>query len=232
LTALRLQADLLARNSLPERQREVLVELQGGVARTLRLARQLLTLARQEADAAGQNMTAVDLERLVRKVAAIHQPVADVKGIRTELVAQAGCVVTGGEEALSTLMSNLVENAIKYTEEGSVRVSLVRSSEAILLEIEDSGPGIPAEERERVFDRFYRRPGDRASGSGLGLAIAREIATRHGAVITLLSSRALGGLCARVTFDVSEPPDVAARGAAGSSADARQGCLIRRVLSS
>ena len=101
-----------------------------------------------------------------------------------------------------------------------MRVRLVRNSGAIVLEIEDSGPGIPAEERERVFDRFYRRPGDRASCNGLGLAIAREIAIRHGAVITLLSSLALEGLCARVTFDVPNAPDVSARGAAGGGTPA------------
>ena len=204
LTALRLQAHLLARADSPGRQREVLSELQGGVSRALQLARQLLTLARHGADAADQNATAIDLEEVVRKAVAIHVPVAEAKSIRTEIVAEASCVLVGSEDALSTMVSSLIENAIKYTDSaGAVRVSLKPVTDAIVLEVEDSGPGIPPEERERVFDRFYRRPGNAASGSGLGLAIAREIATRHGASITLQSSKSLGGLSAKVKFDAS-----------------------------
>jgi two-component system OmpR family sensor kinase len=203
LTALRLQTHLLARADSPDRQREVLSELQGGVSRTLQLARQLLTLARHGTDAADPSVAAIDLKEVVRKVVAIHQPVAEAKSIRTEIIAESSCVIVGCEEALSTMVSSLVENAIKYTDSnGAVRVNLVPASGGILLEIDDSGPGIPPDERERVFDRFYRRPGNTASGSGLGLAIAREIATRHGASITLQSSRCLGGLSARIEFDV------------------------------
>jgi two-component system, OmpR family, sensor kinase len=203
LTALRLQAHLLARADASERRREVLAELQGGVSRALQLARQLLTLARHGADAADHSLTEIDLEDLVRKVVAVHRPVADAKSLQTQIIVAATCVILGSEEGLSTMVSSLVENAIKYTDVGVVRVSLEAGASGIVLEIEDSGPGIPPEERARVFDRFYRRPGQQAGGSGLGLAIAREIATRHGASITLHSSRALGGLAVRVEFNVS-----------------------------
>jgi two-component system OmpR family sensor kinase len=206
LTALRLQARLLARADTPERRREMQAELQGGISRTLQLARQLLTLARHGADAAAdQEVTQIDLQDLVRKVVAIHQPVADAKALRTQIISAAACVISGCEEALSTMVSNLVENAIKYTDSGAVRITLAPAPGAVVLEIEDSGPGIPAEERERVFDRFYRRPGQKTGGSGLGLAIAQEIATRHGASITLHASASLGGLCARVMLDAGEP---------------------------
>lgn len=204
LTALRLQAHLLARADSPGRQREVLSELQGGVSRTLQLARQLLTLARHGADAADRSMAEVDLEQIVRKVVAIHQPLAEARSIRTQVIAASSCVITGHEEALGTMVSSLVENAIKYTDsDGAVRVRLEAGAGRIVLEVEDSGPGIPPEERERVFDRFYRRPGNTASGSGLGLAIAREIATRHGATITLHTSDCLGGLAVRVELDMN-----------------------------
>lgn len=199
LTALRLQAQLLARVELRGREREVLSELQGGVARTLQLARQLLTLARHGGDAADRRVAEIDLEGMVRRVIAIHRSVAEAKAIRVEVMAQGECVILGSEEALSTMVSSLIENAIKYTgREGAVRASLQMLPGAAVLEIEDSGPGIPPAERERVFDRFYRRPGQTESGSGLGLSIAREIAVRHGASITLGSSKDLGGLCARV----------------------------------
>jgi two-component system OmpR family sensor kinase len=208
LTALRLQAQLLARAESASRQREALSELQGGVSRTLQLARQLLTLARHGADAADQTATAVDLEAIVRNVVEIHRPMAQAKSIRTEVVTQSPCVIVGCEEALNTMVSSVIENAIKYADiDGIVRVRLQAAAEGILLEIEDSGPGIPPNERERVFDRFYRRTGNTASGSGLGLAIAREIATRHGAAITLQSSNSLGGLSARIRFDLTGSAD-------------------------
>jgi len=70
----------------------------------------------------------------------------------------------------------------------------------VAVQVEDSGPGIPPDERERVFDRFYRVAGSEAAGSGLGLAIIKAIAERHGAVLTLGSSERLGGLMATVTF--------------------------------
>ncbi|MGC1524377.1 MAG: ATP-binding protein [Steroidobacteraceae bacterium] len=202
LTALRLQAQLLARAESPNRQREALSELQGGVSRTLQLARQLLTLARHGADAEDQTTAQVDLEAIVRNVAEIHRPMAQAKSIRMEISAQSPCTILGCEEALNTMVSSVIENAIKYSDiDGVVRVGLQAAPTGIVLDIEDSGPGIPAAERERVFDRFYRRTAGGASGSGLGLAIAREIATRHGASITLKSSKSLGGLCACIRFE-------------------------------
>jgi two-component system, OmpR family, sensor kinase len=201
LTALRLQAQMLARAESPHRQREALNELQGGVSRTLQLARHLLTLARHGADADDQAVAWVDLERLVRNVLAIHLPLAEAKSIRTEIIVQASCEIMGSEEALNTMVSNLIENAIKYTDiDGAVRIHVRQASDSVWLDIEDSGPGIPPDERERVFDRFYRRKGNTSSGSGLGLAIAREIASCHGASITLQAGDCLGGLHVRVGF--------------------------------
>ena len=107
----------------------------------------------------------------------------------------------GNEEALSILVSNLIDNSIKYTErDGRLFDQFDTRIHRSELKIEDSGPGIPVEERERVFDRFYRRRDTAVTGNGLGLAIAKEIAVRHGASIVLESSEALGGLSARILF--------------------------------
>jgi two-component system OmpR family sensor kinase len=101
-------------------------------------------------------------------------------------------------------MRNLVDNAVKYTPSGgTVDVAVNMVEGAPVLTVEDSGPGIAAEERERVFDRFYRIAGSEAAGSGLGLAIIRAIAERHGAKLALDASSRLGGLLVRVTFPVS-----------------------------
>jgi two-component system, OmpR family, sensor kinase len=201
LTALRLQAQMLARSKSPSRQQEAMAELQGGVSRTLQLARQLLTLARHDADSAGVDNTQVDLANVVQRVVSIHLPLATEKALQTEVGIQEGAVVLGNEEALSILVSNLIDNSIKYTgRDGRLSISLRPASIGAELKIEDSGPGIPVEERERVFDRFYRRRDTTVTGNGLGLAIAKEIAVRHGASIVLESSEALGGLSARILF--------------------------------
>jgi two-component system, OmpR family, sensor kinase len=201
LTAVRLQSQLLARAERPSRQREAMSELQGGVSRALHLARQLLTLARHDADADAQPVAPVDLGELIGQVVAIHLPLAEAKSIRLELNVVHSVIVPGDVEALNTLVANLIENAIKYSDSsGLVRLTLQSRQGEVSLHVEDSGPGIPPDERERVFDRFYRRVESTEGGSGLGLAIARDIAARHQASISLNSSEALGGLDACVCF--------------------------------
>jgi signal transduction histidine kinase len=98
-----------------------------------------------------------------------------------------------------------VENALRYGAEGGVVTVCVRTDAGRpVLDVEDAGPGIPAELRGRVFERFYRVPGQTAPGSGLGLAIVKEIATAHGAAVELADARPPGsprpGLRVRVTF--------------------------------
>jgi two-component system OmpR family sensor kinase len=205
LTALRLQAQMLARSKSPSREREAMAELQGGVSRTLQLAQQLLALARHDADGELAHKTEVDLATVIQRVLSIHLPIAAEKALHTHIGIQESALVLGNEEALSILVSNLIDNSIKYTErDGRLMVSLMLASTGAELKIEDSGPGIPVDERERVFDRFYRRRDVLVTGNGLGLAIAKEIAERHGASIVLESSEALGGLSARVLFRTSK----------------------------
>ena len=102
-------------------------------------------------------------------------------------------------------MQNLLGNAVKYTPEGgSILVTIVPSANAIMLRIEDSGPGIPEDQYERVFNRFQRIGGDRNSaavtGCGLGLSIVRQIVEMHQAQITLGRSKELGGLSVSIVF--------------------------------
>jgi two-component system OmpR family sensor kinase len=126
---------------------------------------------------------------------------------RIELTLEADpAVVQGDREALRTLVRNLVDNAVRYTPEGGrVRIRTrggARASggtEPALLEVGDSGPGMAAADRERAFDRFYRRVGSPQGGSGLGLAIVKAIADRHGAEVRL-GDAADGGLLVTVAF--------------------------------
>ena len=113
--------------------------------------------------------------------------------------------LTGDRFALSTLLHNLLANANRYTPPGGqvrVRTGSLADGRA-LLEVSDSGPGLPAGERERVFDRFYRVAGNRhqdPSGSGLGLSIVRLVADLHGATVEFDASPFDSGLTVRVLF--------------------------------
>jgi two-component system OmpR family sensor kinase len=108
--------------------------------------------------------------------------------------------LSGDEDQLRILINNLVDNAVRYTPPGGeVDVSVIADEGTVTLEVADSGPGIPPQERPRVFDRFYRMPGSAAPGSGMGLSIARRVADAHGASMELATS-ARGGLLVRVCF--------------------------------
>jgi two-component system OmpR family sensor kinase len=109
-------------------------------------------------------------------------------------------MVLGEQHALSIMLANLVDNAIRYTPAGgTVDVVLRRADGSIAFDVRDTGPGIPADELARVFDRFYRGSGTQAQGSGLGLAIAQHIARRHQVVLTVANNTGGPGLTVTAT---------------------------------
>jgi two-component system OmpR family sensor kinase len=121
----------------------------------------------------------------------------------------------GDADGVRTLLANLVDNAIRYTPPGGrVDVAIRTQGAHVILEVADTGPGIPADERQRVFDRFYRVPGAGGSGSGLGLAIVKAIAERSWASVTLEDTPG-GGLTARVAFVRTPRPQVGEAPGAG-----------------
>ena len=204
LAALRLQAQSLDRADTLEARRVAVGRLTAGIDRATRLVEQLLILARQEASAAegtAAKTRPVDLADLARRTAADLAGVAAAKGVDLGLQQADPASVDGQPDALQILLRNLVDNAVKYTPDGgTVDISVLTAAGTVAVQVEDSGPGIPPDERERVFDRFYRVAGSEAAGSGLGLAIIKAIAERHGATLTLGTSQRLGGLMATVTF--------------------------------
>ncbi|WP_313033595.1 ATP-binding protein [Massilia alkalitolerans] len=211
LAALRLQAQSLDRADTPEARKLAVQRLTAGIDRATRLVEQLLVLARQEATAAaGTVARPVDLADLARRTVADLAGVAAAKGVDVGIHHADPATVEGQPDALHILLRNLVDNAIKYTPAGGTADISVRSDTAkdgctVTVTVEDSGPGIPPEERERVFDRFYRVAGSEAAGSGLGLAIIKAIAERHGATLALGESERLGGLSATVCFQEASP---------------------------
>ena len=154
------------------------------------LIEQILTLNRAADAAWSEHFQSCDLMALSRQLCADYYPLVDRKRQSLEIIAEGECVVLGNPWALSILVSNLIGNAIKYTPEGGhIRLNLEPQGQQVAWVLEDSGPGIPAELRERVLDRFYRVGGDRHNsdtlGCGLGLSIVQHIVNVHGGSMAL-----------------------------------------------
>ncbi len=201
LTALRLQLQLAERAADDEGRARAHAMLREGILRATHVVEQLLALARADPQAAANAASRFDLAEAARAVVEAQRPAAEAKGIRLEAVAGAPVEVDAERGALRTLMENLVDNAIRYTDQGSVTVRAYPGVSGAVLEVEDTGPGIAASERERVFHRFYRSEvAPEGGGSGLGLAIVRRIAERHGGHVELLDAPGGRGLLARVSI--------------------------------
>jgi two-component system OmpR family sensor kinase/two-component system sensor histidine kinase QseC len=206
LTALKLQLRLL-RQATDEGARAAAVEaVAAGIDRAARLIEQLLTLARSEPGAASAPPEPIELGELARETLAAMHAFAHDRGSELVLDAARPVVVEGERTALAAALRNLVDNAIRYSPPGSrVDVRVWDEGGAAWLRVDDAGPGIPADERQRVFDRFYRRPGGGEEGSGLGLAIVRSVAGGHGADLALADSPA-GGLRATLRIPLARRP--------------------------
>ncbi len=204
LTALRLQVQLAERAATEEERRQAFADLKRGLERTSHLVHQLLTHARQDPAVPRRVSDRIDLVALARDVAADFAPLAADRnldlGVKAEDVESLH--VHGNPESLRIMLNNLVDNAIRYTPEGGLVDIAVRSRpRAVVVAVEDTGPGLPEDDLTRVLDRFYRVPGTPSDGSGLGLAIVRQIARAHGAQMRL--SNGSPGLHVEVTFPTS-----------------------------
>ena len=200
LTALKLQLQLLQRAPDEAARGAAIGALGEGITRAARLVEQLLALARSEPGARPPAAARIDLSELVRQAVADTLPLAQSRGTALALFADAPVPVNGDAAALTALVRNLADNAVRYSPPNAqVELRVLMQDGVPTLQVDDNGPGIPAEDHERVFDRFYRRAGGDEPGSGLGLAIVRSVAEQHGARVALASSR-LGGLQVTVSF--------------------------------
>ena len=202
LTALKLQLQR-AEKSTDEAQRAIAYsKLLERLDRTTHVVQQLLTLARQEPQGIVQAATeTADILTVASACVAQFAPLAEAKNIDLGLDSPPQPVnVLISPESLRILLDNLIDNAIRYTPSGGhVTVTIQRVNAETVLNVSDNGPGIPMEDRERVFDRFYRREDSGEIGSGLGLAIVKTIADRYHADISL-DETIEGGTLARIVF--------------------------------
>jgi two-component system, OmpR family, sensor histidine kinase TctE len=186
LAGLRMQVEYGLSQTDPEEHLRVLKELALSTERAVRLANQLLTLAREEAGfAQADSMRPTDLRSVAEEVVESWMPAAIRKKIDLGLDLKSA-PVRGDVFLLRELLSNLIDNAIAYTPPGGrVTVATGSQGEVAVLRVEDDGVGIPEALRPRVFDRFYRADGAGGDGCGLGLAIVREIAHLHGGTVDI-----------------------------------------------
>jgi len=190
VSGLKAQIELALRETDPERVRHSLAQLFISADRLSRLVRQLLSLARNEPGALDTvQLQPLDLHAFALEVSMDWVPHAIRGNIDLGFEgADEPLMIDADRDRLRELINNLIDNAIRYSQEGgrvTVRTGRAAAGGKAELAISDDGPKIPVEERNRVFERFHRLLGAPAEGSGLGLAIVSEIATLHGASITL-----------------------------------------------
>ena len=175
------------------RMNTLLDRIESSTDRMSRLANQLLTLAKAEPANKIGEYNPLDLNLIASEVTADFVSEAMSKNLDLSFEgATTPAVVRGNPTNLAALTSNLIDNAILYTQSGGTIVVRVVHNGHVSLAVQDNGPGIPEEEQERVFERFYRVLGTEAPGSGLGLAIVKEIAQAHDADISLETQREHG----------------------------------------
>ncbi|HZX30028.1 MAG TPA: sensor histidine kinase [Rhodocyclaceae bacterium] len=198
IAALQAQVEVALREAAPDKRRQ----LEGILAAAHRLSHlvdQLLALARAE-PSQRQPYPEIALESLIHGIAEAWLPRAIEKGIDLGFDLTP-TTVKGNTVLLQEMIANLVDNALRHTPTGgAVTVACGEKYGRAWLTVEDSGPGIPPEEREKVFERFYQSPGSLSDGCGLGLAIVKQIVRQHGGHVSIGQSPTLGGALIRVSL--------------------------------
>jgi len=201
LAGLQMHVELLLGRDLPADVRSEVERMYGATTRASRLAVQLLTLAKAEsALELTHRLVPVDLRSVVDSAARDWAPKAHACNIDLGFALEQA-VISGDGLLLREVVDNLIDNALRYTPQpGTVNVRTGCEGNVPFLSVEDSGPGIPPDQRSKVLDRFYRMPGTSGEGSGLGLAIVKEVVDRYGGVVQITRDSELGGARVCISF--------------------------------
>lgn len=192
LTRLRNQAETALRDGASDQTRQQALETTIAESdRLIQTFNALLMIARAEAGAPSGSFTDVDVSAVVSDVAELYGPVAEDEGIAVTTAITEGVHLRANRELIGQAMVNLLENAVKYAKpeaggEGRISVGLRQEAGRVLIEVADSGPGIPVEDRKRVLERFVRLEKSRSEpGSGLGLSLVNAVTRLHGGVFSI-----------------------------------------------
>lgn len=192
LAAVNAQAHLLLSEQDGQARQGAATALRQGIARVSHLLSQLLSLARAEAQQSPWTPSRLDAADLLRARVALLAGLARPRGIELSLQAPEQLLFCLEREGFCSIVDNLIDNAIRYTAPGGrVEVSLEADGDALIFSVRDDGRGIPEAQREQVFERFYRIPGNSEQGTGLGLAIVKRVADRMQAELDFVAG--LGG---------------------------------------
>ena len=208
LASIRLLADSILQSDQIDREtaREFVSDIGSEAERLTRITEHLLALTRLDSLPAGETFP-VEVPAVISRAVNILTPVADAAGVEIRTEAGPNCVIRCTEDDLYQICFNLIENAVKYNVPGgSVAVSAYRDRDQVLIDVADTGVGIPESELPKVFNRFYRVDKARsraAGGTGLGLSIVRDTARRHGGWVTARPRNPRGTI-----FTVGFPPYV------------------------
>ena len=218
LTALKEGAELLAEGAvgpLSEEQREVVEILRANGVELQRLIEDLLAYQALQAGKSILSVTRFELRPVLEGVVWKHQLALRSRSLKLDLVCPV-IMIEGDERRIATIFDNLLSNAIKYSPDGqTIRMVAKPSGDRIVIEVQDAGPGLAEEEREKVFDAFFRgrrAPHQRIKGSGLGLSIVKEYVSAHGGSVEARNAES-GGACFRVNLPrVARPvPDLGSK---------------------
>ena len=203
IAAIRAQAQVAVAENDPRLRQHALGAVLDGCDRAGHLVDQLLLLSRLDAGAPVERVD-VDLAVLPRRVVAELAPRSIGRSQQLEVDAAGPCVVSGNEVLLTSLIRNLVDNAVRYSPaRARIIVSLSRQREHVILAVQDSGPGLSQHDMGRLGERFFRAQAEGQPGSGLGWSIVRRIANAHAAAVDVGRSHMLGGLLVRIAFPMS-----------------------------
>jgi two-component system sensor histidine kinase QseC len=193
------EAGLLSKSE--NEKNESLQSINSGVDRASKMVTQLLALARLEPENLRSSFSAVNLNSLVKRVISKLTPQALLNNIDMGLEANDSFLIRGDVDSLEVLISNLLDNAIRYSPpSGKIDIFLKLQDSTTVMIVEDQGQGISEEDRERVFNRFVRLGGSQGEGSGIGLAVVKRIADLHHAQIVLEVPSSHKGLKVTVMF--------------------------------
>ena len=202
ITALSVQAENLGHEDLTEESRTRLAALRSGIRRTAHLAEQLLDLARYDENNLA-DVEVVKLDAIVKKAVSEFLPFAQAQSIDIGFDKIEDAPVRGNPTGLAALARNLIDNAIRYShDEGQIDIAVSSERDCVVLRIDDSGPGVPEAQLDRIFEPFNRGNRPEGDGTGLGLSIVRRVVDNHRGSIRLenLTPSGRTGLRAIVTF--------------------------------